>query len=131
MITVSPDQLDSAIRQILAEYGDKVTSIINEEVPKVATKGRKKLADKTRGWGGGKYSKGWAVKKESSLKGMFVSATIYNKSVPGLPHLLEKSHVIKNQHGSYGYSSPNPHIAEVNDWVAKELESQIMAKINK
>lgn len=131
MVTVSPDQLDSAIRQILDEYGTKATSIINEEVPKVAAKGRKKLADRTRGWGTGKYSKGWAVKKEDSFKGMFVRATIYNKTVPGLPHLLEKSHTIKNQYGTYGQTVPESHIAEINEWVAKELEARIIARINK
>lgn len=130
-VTISSDQLDSAIRQILDEYGTEVTAIVNDEVEKVAKQGKKKLADRTRSWGAGKYSKGWSIKLEKAFKGLFVSATIYNKTKPGLPHLLEKSHTIKNQYGSYGSSTPNPHIADVNDWVSKELQRRISSRINK
>lgn len=52
----------------------------------------------------GAYKKGWTVKTRRTKQ--IVEAVVYNKDAPGLTHLLEKSHVIRNQSGTYGRTSP-------------------------
>lgn len=50
------------------------------------------------------YAKGWAIRTKREKFG--VNVLIYNKTHPGLTHLLEKSHIIANKKGSYGRTSP-------------------------
>lgn len=54
--------------------------------------------------GDGDYRSGWSVRTKKSSHG--VEAIVFNKTKPGLTHLLEKSHVIRNQFGIYGRTSP-------------------------
>lgn len=50
------------------------------------------------------YKRGWAIRTKREKYG--VNVLIYNKTHPGLTHLLEKSHVIRNKNGTYGRTSP-------------------------
>lgn len=59
---------------------------------------------KQRSPGKGDYRNGWAVRTKRLKYGF--EGVIYNKDHPGLTHLLEKPHVIKNGDGSYGRTSP-------------------------
>ena len=52
----------------------------------------------------GDYKRGWTVR--TTRKHGSVESVIYNKDKPGLTHILEKSHVIKNKNGTYGRTSP-------------------------
>ena len=54
--------------------------------------------------GDGDYRSGWSVRTKKSSHG--VEAIVFNKTKPGLTHLLEKSHVIRNKFGIYGRTSP-------------------------
>lgn len=54
--------------------------------------------------GGGEYRAGWAIRTKRLKYGC--QGVVYNKDKPGLTHLLEKSHAIKNQNGEYGRTSP-------------------------
>ena len=76
--------------------------------------------------GGGDYARGWRVKMETSR--FERGGTVYNANKPGLTHLLENSHVIKNQVGVYGRTSPGhgqyPHIAK-----AEQNAKQILLKM--
>lgn len=131
-LTIGPEQLGGAIEQILKEYGDEVNAVLDQELDLVAKAALRRIREKTRGWGTGRYSKGWSIKKETHAGGVFKTQTIYNKALPGLPHLLEFSHPIKNQAGDTGKTStPNPHIAAVNDWVAEELPKRVQKRLNK
>ena len=57
------------------------------------------------------------------------TGVIYNRTHPHLTHLLEKSHVIKNQYGEYGRTSPGNgqvvHIAPA----AEKLEEYFMEEV--
>ncbi len=46
------------------------------------------------------YKRSWAIRTKRYKYGF--QGVVYNKDHPGLTHLLEKSHVIKNQYGTYG-----------------------------
>lgn len=50
------------------------------------------------------YAKGWAIRTKREKYG--VNVLVYNKTHPGLTHLLEKSHIIANKKGTYGRTSP-------------------------
>lgn len=50
------------------------------------------------------YAKGWAIRTKREKFG--VNVLVYNKTHPGLTHLLEKSHIIANKKGTYGRTSP-------------------------
>lgn len=61
----------------------------------------------------GKYAAGWSVKDESTK--ITTDFKIYNK-LPGLPHLLEFGHVIRNgTERNMGEAPAYPHIAAVNE----------------
>lgn len=53
---------------------------------------------------GDDYKRGWTV-RTTKRKGS-ITSIVHNKDKPGLTHLLEHSHVIKNQYGTYGRTSP-------------------------
>jgi len=70
----------------------------------------------SRGWGEHTgYANGWTSKYETNRYSM--QGIIYNKDVPGLPHLLEKSHALRNG----GRTEPHPHIEPVEKMVTKEF----------
>lgn len=109
--------LQTQIQAILSEYGEDVEEELREIVPDVAKEAVKKLR-KTSPKNKGKYAKSWAQQTEK--KRMSVSSVIYNRE-PGLPHLLEYSHALRNG----GRSRPEPHIAPVEEWVNKEVVERI------
>lgn len=109
--------LQSQIQAILSDYGEDVEDMLREVIPEVAKDAVKKLK-KTSPKNKGKYAKSWAQQTEKGR--MSISSVIYNKE-PGLPHLLEYSHALRNG----GRSRPEPHIAPVEEWANKEVVERI------
>lgn len=68
---------------VLTEDVDKAA----EEVAKDLVKDLKSNSPKSKGKGGGKYAKGWKLKKRGN------KLIVYNKDRYQLTHLLEKGHV--------------------------------------
>lgn len=60
----------------------------------------------------GDYRKGWTFGEKEIKRGKSyrTELVVYNATDYRLTHLLEKSHRIANKYGSYGKSSPQPHI---------------------
>lgn len=60
----------------------------------------------------GDYRKGWTFREKEIKRGKSyrTELVVYNATRYRLTHLLEKSHRIANKYGSYGKSSPQPHI---------------------
>lgn len=58
---------------------------------------------------GGEYARGWGYKSTKGFGGS-VETVVYNKTKPGLAHLLEHGHVTKNQHGTYRRTPAHKHI---------------------
>lgn len=61
----------------------------------------------------GDYKKGWSVRTKRLKYGF--DGVIYNKTHPGLTHLLNNGHVIANQYGAYGRKEGDNHITEAHD----------------
>lgn len=61
----------------------------------------------------GDYRKSWTFGEKSIKRGKSyrTQLVVYNAKRYRLTHLLEKSHRIANKYGSYGKSTPEPHIA--------------------
>lgn len=60
----------------------------------------------------GNYRKSWTFREKEIKRGKSyrTELVVYNAKYYRLTHLLEKSHRIANKYGSYGKSSPQPHI---------------------
>lgn len=110
------------INSILNEYSYDIQEGITETAFKVAEDGKNKLRV-TSPKRTGKYRKGWRVDKRQG-KG-YVHATIYNATDWQLTHLLEKPHVIRNQHGTWGTSKPQVHIEPVEQECIQAFQKNV------
>ena len=114
------------ISNLLEKYSKKVTDEVHKIVMKDAREARKDLVASSPK-GGGRYARSWSVRDDSD--GVAVNVTIYNK-VPGLPHLLEFGHVLRNGTGrNLGSVSAREHIASVNDALQKKVVEDIVKKV--
>lgn len=117
------------VNEILTEYTKDVKRVTNDCIDRVAKESVSKLKEKSSSmFGGGKYSKGWTLKRERGAHGVN-DVIVYNKSEPSLTHLLEKSHRIVNGKGEWGRTNPHPHIQPVEEWVQTELPNLIKREL--
>lgn len=117
----SIDRLGAAIHDILAEYGDDVQANLADAVKQVSKKGAQavKAAARSTFGGTGEYAAGWTSRTET---GRFsAQGVIYNKDVPGLPHLLENGHAKRGG----GRVQGRPHIKPVEETIVKEFEAEV------
>lgn len=115
---ISVDQLSSEIMSALDEY-KKVTDEVVKTAVNSVSKETKAMAQAGSPVKSGGYQKGWAVKKTSEKTGQ-VSITVYNRTKPGLTHLLEKGHAKRG-----GRVAGKPHIAPAEEYAVNELEAAI------
>lgn len=110
------------VTELLEKYSKNVTEEMHNVFKKEASKARSELkAASPRD--SGQYASGWAIKDESTR--LTVNYTIYNRT-PGLPHLLEFGHTIRNGTGrTFGHGGARPHIASVNDELQKTIVSEM------
>ncbi len=116
---ISADQLSSEIMSALDEYKKVTDEVVKTAVNSVAkeTKARAQAGSPVKSGG---YQKGWAVKKTSEKTGQ-VTITVYNRTKPGLTHLLEKGHAKRGG----GRVAGKPHIAPAEEYAVSELEAAI------
>jgi len=117
------EQLAAELSKILEEYADEVERTSAECVRKVARAGAKTLR-KVSPRLSGKYAAGWTFKAE--VRRLDASAVVYDGKAPGLAHLLEHGHVTRNGTGrTYPRTPAHPHIAKVEEQIARDFEKQI------
>lgn len=100
--------------------------VVAEAVKKVARAGAKALrAESKRVFpnGTGRYAKGWTSTVDTKKRS--AQGIIYNKDVPGLPHLLEHGHA--NRGG--GRTPGRVHIKTIEDQVAKGFEEEVRREL--
>lgn len=119
--TITPDQFAASIRGILAEYEGDVQSHVEEVTQRVAKEAAKAVrsAAKSAVGGTGKYASGWTSQVEVGR--LSTQGVVYNKKLPGLPHLLEHGHA--NRGG--GRTPGRAHIKPVEDQIIREFESEV------
>ena len=117
--------LEKEIAKILTEYGDEVADHVKEATKKVAKVGANAVKANAQGdFGGtGRYAKGWTSQIEENHYS--AQGIIYNKDLPGLPHLLEKGHAKRGG----GRVEGVVHIEPVEKQVIEEFENSIKRAI--
>lgn len=125
------DKLGVTIKAYLEEYDKDVTLITQQCIDDIGKEGAKKLQqDSPRGRGRRHYAKGWAYKKGTMRRAQY-EGVLYNKTKPGLAHLLEHGHeVVDINYDSHGFKEGNKHIEPVDQWVEQELPKRISQKIS-
>lgn len=119
------DRLTPEVEKILAKYADDVSQNVGNIVKEMTKQGAKAVKSNARStFGGtGKYASGWGSVFEDNR--ISQQGTIYNKDLPGLPHLLEHGHA--NRGG--GRTAGRVHIAPVEEQLIKEFESKVKSKL--
>ena len=86
---ITPAQFEKAVTKALAEYGDRVTAMMERITVDTARQSIREL--KASAPAGGRYARGWSHKpqKGGSYK---LSDVVYNRTDGQLTHLLEKPH---------------------------------------
>lgn len=117
------ESLTVQIQAVLNAVNDDIRDAVKRNVDSVAKEAVQKLRDsspkKT-----GDYASGWSLKRQGEA-----DAVIYNRKQPGLTHLLENGHVIKNKKGTFGRVSGKKHIKPVEEWANEELSRRILEEI--
>lgn len=107
--------------EILNECAENVQEIAQKGMKRASSDTAKKLRSssprKT-----GEYSSGWTSKRLDAD-----TYVTYNSKMPGLTHLLEDGHVIRNKKGEYGRVSGRKHIAPAAEEGA-ELYMQLVER---
>lgn len=117
------DQFASAVRDILQEYTDEVTTVTKEVTRETGTMVRKQIKD-TAPKETGKYAKSWRVKTvlETSTK---LETVVHSPNRYMLAHLLEHGHAKRGG----GRVPAIPHLAPAeeagNEFMEKELERRL------
>lgn len=123
------DDLSKAVATVLTDYKESVTESVQRVTKEVANEGLRKV--KAASPVSGKspkrsaYKSGWA--KKVVVNRMGASAVVYNGKYPGLVHLLEKGHALRNG----GRTAAHPHVAPVEEWMNTELQKRIKEAIQK
>ena len=117
------NQLAATIAGILNEYADGVTASVKDAVKNATKDGAKMVKQETvKKFGNGPYAKSWTFKYESDRLGS--NGVIYSKK-PGLPHLLENGHTLRNGQFWQG----KPHISIAEEKIVDEFEKEVIKSI--
>lgn len=129
MSKISIDSLAEEVIKALNEYKDIAEGDFEEVAKSVAKEGAKKLkASSPRGSGKGRkghYANGWGVTYERKGNGKF-RFTVHNKKKPGLAHLLEHGHQLRQG----GKAKAIVHIKPVEEWCNEEFEKRTEERLS-
>lgn len=115
----SPD-LAWTISNILYVYSATVADATEETSKRVANKAVKALRKAGRFKGGEVFRKGWSV-KATRIRGLGGVYVIYNKTKPGLAHLLEFGHAIAGGGRTKPRTEAFNFIAPIADGLAEDF----------
>lgn len=127
MAKTKPEDLAAALDDIMSEYAGKVSLAAEDACKEVAKYAQKRLKETSpRGGRAGKhYANGWAVAVEKGRTG--VTVRVWNKTKPGLTHLLENGHQKRNG----GRTDRIEHIAPVETESEAVIGDKIRLEVEK
>lgn len=119
------DKLNDAIAKILTEYQGDIRGNIDRVARSIGQKGVTALKQSTKqAFPSSKnYQPGWRA--EYKTERLSTSVTIYNASRPGLAHLLENGHLMRNGQRWTG----RPHIKPVEDELVETFTREVLSKL--
>lgn len=89
---VGIDDFSRAIEEIVGDVVDGVESRMPQALSQSLQLGKRHVkANAAQFKGSGAYARGWSARRDPDGRGSYVGH-VYNKDMPGLPHLLEKGH---------------------------------------
>lgn len=97
---------------------------IAKQVAKEAREKLKQTSPKGRGSRKGHYKDSWTAEVKRTGANKFYYC-VYNKKKPGLTHLLENGHQMRQG----GRARAFPHIKKVEEWCIKEFEKRIEERL--
>lgn len=112
-----------AINDILAEYGDQAREAVELACKDTARETAKELQSAGKFEGGKEYRKGWTLKVELTRTG--ATAIVYNKAKPGLSHLLEFGHALRDGGRSTAFNFIAPIDATVGDKLLENIDKRL------
>ena len=124
---IKPEDFISSVNENIKKVGKVVYTDAYEIARQVAKEGVKKLKETSprgKGRGGSHYADGWGISTYKVGNRKF-SFTAYNKTKPGLTHLLENGHALNWG----GYVSAKVHIKPVEEWCKEEYERRLERKL--
>lgn len=117
--------LESALKEVLAEYGDEVYNVLGIAVDQVSEEAVKKLQAGGSYGGTGVYNRDWTA-TDDPVGRFSKKKIVHNADHYRLAHLLEKGHAIRNGTGrTYGNTRAFPHIKPVEEWAIQELPRKV------
>lgn len=119
-------QLEATVQKVLDEYESNLSENLQEAIKEVSKAGAKAVkGNASASFGGsGNYASGWKSKLETGRTA--TQGYIYNAKVPGLPHLLEHGHALRNG----GRYSGVTHIAPVESTIIDKFEKAVKEAID-
>lgn len=111
------ERLGNEIEKIVAKYVEDATTDAKDLAKAFAKKGERAVSREASGKGWGEhtgYAQGWTSTVEEDR--FSAVGIIHNQKTPGLAHLLEKGHALRNG----GRSKAYPHIAPVEEKLIEE-----------
>lgn len=127
--TVTPINLDKALKEVLDEYGEDVYRVLGTGIKEVSDEAVRKLQEVKHFAPGrnpsGAYSRDWVAEDVKKTK-FEQKRVVHNESHYQLAHLLEKGHVSRNGTGrTFGSVRAYPHVADVEKWAQDELPRRV------
>lgn len=117
------ESIEVQLSRITGEYEVKVQTVSRAACKKVSRKLARTLRS-TSPRRSGEYAGGWSVKQQDED-----TCIVYNKAKPGLTHLLENGHVIRNKYGTYGRAPAYKHIKPAAEAAQEELIAEIETRL--
>lgn len=130
VMKIYAQSLDRYLTETMLRYGAEVSYEISIAMNEIGQEAKKRVAAASPKRTG-KYKRGWRV--DFKNKGGVIQCVIHqNDKEYRLTHLLENGHRTRlgkgrhsRRYGTQGAVAARPHIAEVNEWAQRELESRI------
>ena len=119
------EELEAEVGRILEKYEGDVYEQMSRAAVQYGKIGQRKLREESPKRTG-RYAKGWAWQRTGmNRKEGSVGVTLHNKSLPGLPHLLEFGHAKRNG----GRVPGKVHIAPIEKEICEEFQKEVVDKI--
>lgn len=84
------------LEELMSEAADEYNEVLFKSMSKAMRRCKKDIVAAAPG--GEKYKRGWSIRTKRLKYGF--QGVVFNKDEPGLTHLLERSHLVKNQYGA-------------------------------
>ena len=127
-------ELASVLGKILDDYREGIIQSIDEATRKVGQAGVRELKNVSRDVFGESdrekvYAKGWGMETRRTRAGS--ETIIWNKTNPGLVHLLENGHAVKRGGRTIGQYAGRSHVYDVNQKIQEEYVKEVAGAISR